>query len=124
MTIHVVDEQLVGNLRGEEPESTGPGAKELRVSHSVRLPGADRRGPSFRDTRVTQRHPGIRVVIVTVHDDPDLAERGYAAGALAYVTKDSAAQDLVAAVRAALRGERYVSASTPRIPEPPRRGGA
>ena len=25
------------------------------------------------------RRPGTRVVLVTVHDDPDLAERGYAA---------------------------------------------
>src|SRR5262245_47362641 len=53
--------------------------------------------------------PGARVVLVTVHDDPELAERGYAAGALAFVLKLAAARDLVPAVHAALRGERYVS---------------
>ena len=54
------------------------------------------------------RRPGARVVLVTVHDDPELIERAYAAGALAYVPKVAAAHDLVPAVRAALRGERYV----------------
>jgi two-component system NarL family response regulator len=55
------------------------------------------------------RRPDTRVVLVTVHDDPELAERGYAAGALAYVSKHSAGHELVPAVRAAMRGERYVS---------------
>ena len=55
------------------------------------------------------RRPGTRVVLVTVQDDPELAERGYAAGALAYVSKHSAGHELVPAVRAAMRGERYVS---------------
>jgi DNA-binding NarL/FixJ family response regulator len=57
------------------------------------------------------RHPAARVVLVTVHDDRDLAERGYAAGALGYVLKHTAARELVPALRAALRDERYVSPS-------------
>ena len=57
------------------------------------------------------RRPDTRVVLVTVHDDPELAERGYAAGALAYVSKHSAGHELVPAVRAAMRGDRYVSPS-------------
>src|SRR5262245_17619873 len=68
------------------------------------------------------RHPGARVVLVTVHDDPELIERGYAAGALAYVPKVAAAHDLVPAVRAALRGERYVSTHGSR-PRPDAPGG-
>jgi DNA-binding NarL/FixJ family response regulator len=51
--------------------------------------------------------PGTRIVLVTVHTDPELAERGYAAGALACVSKHRAGQELVPAVRAALRGERH-----------------
>jgi DNA-binding NarL/FixJ family response regulator len=57
------------------------------------------------------RQPSMRVVLVTVHDDPDLAERGYAAGALAYVLKRTAGRELVPALRAAMRDERYVSPS-------------
>jgi DNA-binding NarL/FixJ family response regulator len=55
------------------------------------------------------RRPGARVVLVTVHDDPELAERGYAAGALAFVSKHRAGDELLPAVRAALQGELYVS---------------
>ena len=55
------------------------------------------------------RHPALRVVLVSVHEDPALAERGYAAGALGYVSKQHAGHELVPAVRAALRGERYLS---------------
>jgi DNA-binding NarL/FixJ family response regulator len=56
-----------------------------------------------------RRHPETRVVLVTVHDDPALVERGRAAGALGHVLKVAAATDLMPAVRAALRNERYVS---------------
>jgi DNA-binding NarL/FixJ family response regulator len=56
-----------------------------------------------------RRHPGTRVVLVTIHNDPALVERAQAAGALGYVLKLTAARDLVSAVHAALRNERYVS---------------
>ena len=61
---------------------------------------------------ILARHPDTRVVLVTVHDDPELAEWGYAAGALACVMKLTASQDLLPAVRMALRGERYPSRRT------------
>ena len=58
---------------------------------------------------VLRRHPETRIVLVTVHDDPALVERGRAAGALGHVLKAAAATDLMQAVHAALRNERYVS---------------
>jgi DNA-binding NarL/FixJ family response regulator len=58
---------------------------------------------------ILRRQPEARVVLVTVHDDPALVERGRAAGALGHVLKVAAATDLVPAVHAALRNERYVS---------------
>jgi two-component system response regulator DegU len=64
-----------------------------------------------------RRHPEARVVLVTVHDDPALVERGRAAGALGHVLKVAAATDLLPAVHAALRNERYVS---PRLRGRPR----
>jgi DNA-binding NarL/FixJ family response regulator len=47
------------------------------------------------------------VVIVTIQDEPAIQRRGIAAGALGYVVKFTADLDLVPAVHAALRGERY-----------------
>jgi DNA-binding NarL/FixJ family response regulator len=91
-----------GNALLREAEVTHP---EVVVT-DIAMPGRD----GISATRaLLARHPGTRVVLVTVHDDPELAERGYAAGALAYVLKITAPHDLVPAVHAAMRGERYVS---------------
>jgi DNA-binding NarL/FixJ family response regulator len=60
------------------------------------------------------RNPEARVVLVTAHEDSELTERGYAAGALANISKHSAGRELVPAVRAAMRGERYVSSGARR----------
>ena len=51
------------------------------------------------------------VVVLTTHADPSLLEQALKAGALGYVLKASAATDLAPAIRAALRGERFVSPS-------------
>ncbi len=59
--------------------------------------------------RIMRADPGARIVLVTVHAEPVLVERGLAAGALGYVLKDSAGEELVPAVHAALGGERFVS---------------
>jgi DNA-binding NarL/FixJ family response regulator len=54
--------------------------------------------------------PNTRIVVVTVHQDARLVACGLAAGALGFVAKVDAGDDLVRAVRAAIRGERFVSA--------------
>ena len=56
-----------------------------------------------------RENPAARIVLVTVHGDPTLVARGLETGALGYVLKDSAGDDLVPAIYAALRGERHVS---------------
>jgi DNA-binding NarL/FixJ family response regulator len=93
----------------------GDGHALLREAETIRpdvvvadisMPGLD--GISATEALLT-RHPGWRVVLVTVHDEPELIERGYAAGALAYVMKDTVSRELIPAVRTALRGERYIS---------------
>ena len=58
---------------------------------------------------ILRRNPAARIVLVTVHRDPLLVERSFATGALGYVVKSAAGEDLIPAVRSALRGERHVS---------------
>ena len=53
------------------------------------------------------RNPSARVVFVTVHTDALVMQRGWAVGGLGYVAKVSAGEELVPAVWAALRGERW-----------------
>jgi DNA-binding NarL/FixJ family response regulator len=60
-------------------------------------------------TLIRQRHPDARIVLVTVHAEPVLMDQGLAAGALGYVLKDSAGDELVTAVYAALDGQQFVS---------------
>jgi DNA-binding NarL/FixJ family response regulator len=60
-------------------------------------------------TSILQQNPDARIVFVTVHGEAAIVQRGLAAGALGYVLKQAAGEDLVPAVHAALRGQRYVS---------------
>jgi DNA-binding NarL/FixJ family response regulator len=60
--------------------------------------------------RILGRSPRARVVFVTVHDDSEIAQRGFSLGALGYVVKGSAGDELIPAIEAALHGKRYISA--------------
>ncbi len=53
--------------------------------------------------------PDTEVVVMTMQDDPAFAEHVLGAGAVGFVVKEFAADELAQAVRAAARGERYVS---------------
>jgi DNA-binding NarL/FixJ family response regulator len=55
------------------------------------------------------RHPAARIVFATVDADRMMLRRGLAAGAYGYVLKVRAGDDLVPAIRAALRGELHIS---------------
>jgi DNA-binding NarL/FixJ family response regulator len=55
------------------------------------------------------RYPGLRLLVLSVHDDPTLAGLILDAGAAGFVLKRTAATDLLPAVEAALRGGSYVS---------------
>ena len=56
---------------------------------------------------ILRRNKSARVVFVTVHSDPAIVRRGLAIGGLGYVLKVSAGEQLVPAVWAAFRGERW-----------------
>ena len=76
------------------------------VVADIDMPGID----GIAATTLIRRHdPNARIVLVTVHGESMLVEAGLAAGALGYVLKDTAGDELVAAVHAALGGRQYVS---------------
>ncbi|MGH9221564.1 MAG: response regulator [Vicinamibacterales bacterium] len=58
---------------------------------------------------IMRAHPSARIVFATVDADRGMMRKGLAAGALGYVLKVRDAEDLVPAVRAALRGELMIS---------------
>jgi len=55
------------------------------------------------------RHPELRLIILSVHDEPVAVEEVMAAGASAFVLKRSAATDLMQAVDEVSNGNLYVS---------------
>jgi DNA-binding NarL/FixJ family response regulator len=59
--------------------------------------------------------PEMKVLVVTMHLDRVLADAVLHAGAHGFVPKDSGTEELHAAIRAVLAGERYVSPRVPKI---------
>jgi two-component system response regulator NreC len=60
---------------------------------------------------IREDHPGTQIVLLTMERDIGLARRALDDGALGYLFKDAAHLELVEAVRAAARGERYLPAA-------------
>jgi DNA-binding NarL/FixJ family response regulator len=61
--------------------------------------------------RILQSNPSARVVFVSVLVDWAIVRRGLAAGALGFVSKQDAGDELVPAIRAALCGRQHISRS-------------
>jgi two-component system response regulator NreC len=82
--------------------------------HDLRVPG----GSSIDAIApLREREPQTQIVMMTMEASPAFATHALDAGALGFVAKELADQELLHAVRAAARGERYVS---PRIAPRPR----
>ena len=57
---------------------------------------------------LTSRFPHIRLVTVTMHEHEETVRQAFLAGAAGYVVKGAPSADLVAAVRAVARDQRYI----------------
>jgi two-component system, NarL family, invasion response regulator UvrY len=56
-------------------------------------------------------HPKLPILILSMHPEDRFAVRALKAGAAGYVTKESAADDLIKAIRKVIQGRKHVSAS-------------
>jgi DNA-binding NarL/FixJ family response regulator len=56
-----------------------------------------------------QSHPDIRIIFLTMNEDPALAAEAFRAGASGYLLKRSAASELVAAIREVMKHRSYVT---------------
>jgi len=59
-----------------------------------------------------KKMPGVKIVFLTMNEDPELAVEAMKAGASGYVLKKSAASELLLAMNASLQGKSYI---TPQI---------
>lgn len=59
--------------------------------------------------RLRAEDPGVRILVFSMYDDPIFAGRSLQAGAMGYITKNDAPEDLVKAVETVLQGKVYLS---------------
>ena len=80
--------------------------------------------------RLRAAHPGVRVLILSIHTEHSWVNAAFEAGASGYLTKTSAPEEIECAVRDVLEGQLFVSSAVTRgvvkaavkgVPETPRR---
>ncbi len=57
---------------------------------------------------VRELQPEMRVLVLTMHEEPGYVRRAFSLGATGYISKDCAADEVVEAVREVARGGRYL----------------
>jgi DNA-binding NarL/FixJ family response regulator len=57
------------------------------------------------------RAPNLRIVVLTMHSDPETVRQALAAGAAGYLVKGAQSRELIEAIRAVARGDRYLHSS-------------
>jgi DNA-binding NarL/FixJ family response regulator len=82
-----------------------------RVPVDVVLLDVSMPGSAFVETlrSLREKHPTVRVMVLSVHPEDQWALRALRAGAAGYLTKDHSPEQLVEAIRRVARGGRYVS---------------
>lgn len=93
--------------------STGPEALTLASLARPDVVLLDISMPELNGLEVTARlakdDPGLRVIILSMHTDPVYVRRAFQAGAIGYLVKGADVPELSLAIRAAMRGESYLS---------------
>jgi DNA-binding NarL/FixJ family response regulator len=64
--------------------------------------------------QIRKSAPEIKIIFLSMHDDPDIVKRCFAVGGMAYVLKRSAPSELRFAVQEALSGRQYLTSHVTR----------
>ncbi len=72
----------------------------------ISLPG--RSGPELL-SEIKKNKPELAVLVLSMHPEDQYAIRMMKAGALGYITKESAPEELISAIRKVSTGSRYIS---------------
>jgi DNA-binding NarL/FixJ family response regulator len=59
--------------------------------------------------QIKQKQPDLKIVFLTMNEDPDLAAEAFRSGASGYLLKRSAASELVTAIRQVMQGRSYIT---------------
>lgn len=72
----------------------------------ISMPGID--GITLTQT-LAEKHPAVKVMMLSMHTDGNYVRKAMAAGAKAYVLKDSKSEEVYEAIRAVASGDTYIS---------------
>ena len=91
--------------------------KVLKEDYSLVVMDIKMPGKSGLDVlkEIKQHRPKLPVLILSMHPEEQFAVRAIRAGASGYLTKECAGDELVLAIRKALKGEKYISGSLAQI---------
>ena len=64
--------------------------------------------------QIKRLNPSVKLIFLTMNLDPEVAAEAFRRGASGYVVKNSAAEELVSAIRRVLKGESYLSPFIPK----------
>ena len=113
----ILERELEGSVRGEAKDAdealsqVRDAAWDLLIL-DITMPG--RSGlDALRDLKLTR--PKLPVLVLSMHPEDQYAKRILKAGAVGYMNKESAPEELVKAVRKVLAGGMYVSAALAEI---------
>jgi two-component system, NarL family, nitrate/nitrite response regulator NarL len=73
--------------------------------------------------RIAEDAPGVRVIIVSIHNAPEYVQHALDAGARGYVSKDMVSAELETAIRVIARGGVYISSGVEGQDAGPRQTG-
>src|SRR3982750_2602280 len=85
------------------------GAPDLNPNVIVLDVGMPNMNGLLAGQRLKQLMPSVKLIYLTMNQDPDVAAEAFRLGASGYLVKNSAASELVRAVRDAMRGGSYVT---------------
>lgn len=105
---------ISGNVRIAEASDAKEAIKEIRsrkfdvILLDINMPG--RSGLDLLED-IKSIHPDIKILIVSMYPEEQYAIRALKSGASGYLTKESASNELLAAVEKVLQGGRYITQS-------------
>ena len=103
---------LVDDIRVAGEAASGAQAMEFLRTAQVDLVLLDMGMPGIAGadliTRLHARYPQLPILVLSMHNEPQIARRALRAGAGGYVTKDSEPELLLAAIRKVAAGGRFI----------------
>ena len=100
--IEVVGEATDGGVTMDLVDELKPDVVVMDIS----MPGLDGQEAT---RRISTNHPAVRVVVLSTYSDASYIQQLLQAGALGYVGKAAASEELLQAIRAASHGQSYLS---------------